>query len=163
MTHWTDSYFRFLKGLLTALLAVMVVPVTLQIVTRYTGWLPRYIWTEEVARFCFVWLIMVGSAVAVREGAHFEVSLFPSPSEGRAAVRARLVVHGCMTVMAFVFTWFGIEFVRFGVDQQSEMTGINLAFIYAAFPVAGISWCVFLFEKIAADIEEWVEWGKPRS
>ena len=71
-------YFRVLQAVMTALLAVMVVPVTLQIVSRYTGLIPRYIWTEEVARFCFIWIIMVGAMVAVREGTHFEVDVLPA-------------------------------------------------------------------------------------
>ena len=51
--------YRGLQMLLTALIAVMIVPVTLQIFSRFTDFIPRYIWTEEVARFCFIWLIML--------------------------------------------------------------------------------------------------------
>jgi len=40
---------------------VLIVPVSLQILSRYTGLIPRFIWTEEIARFCFVWIILIGS------------------------------------------------------------------------------------------------------
>jgi TRAP-type C4-dicarboxylate transport system permease small subunit len=33
--------------------AVLVVPVSLQIFSRYTTAIPAYIWTEELARFCW--------------------------------------------------------------------------------------------------------------
>jgi len=46
-----NGYYRFLQVLVTALMGVMIVPVTLQIVSRYTGFIPRYIWTEEADRF----------------------------------------------------------------------------------------------------------------
>lgn len=147
------SYYRVLKWGLAALLAVMIVPVTLQIISRYTGLIPKYIWTEEVARFCFVWLIMIGSIVGVREGAHFEVDVLPLSDEPARRAKARLVIHGLMCVLALVFAWFGYEFAVFGSSQQSEMSGINMVAIYASFPVAGLSWCLFLFEKIAEDIE----------
>ena len=62
-----DLYFRLLKVLLTLLMLLMIVPVLLQILSRYSGIIPRYIWTEEIARFCFVWIIMIGSMIAVRE------------------------------------------------------------------------------------------------
>ena len=42
-----DAYFWTLKVLLTLLMALMIVPVLLQILSRYTGIIPRYIWTEE--------------------------------------------------------------------------------------------------------------------
>ena len=49
-----DLYYRLLQVLLTVLMTALLVPVTLQILSRYTGLIPRYIWTEEIARFCFV-------------------------------------------------------------------------------------------------------------
>ena len=148
-----DVVLKGLKGLLAVLLGVMVVPVTLQIISRYTGLIPKYIWTEEVARFCFVWMIMVGSIVAVKEEAHFEVDLVPLPDEPRKRARSRLVVHVAMLLMAIVFSWYGYEFARFGSEQHSEMTGINMAAIYVSFPVAGLGWCLFLFDKISTDVE----------
>ena len=87
MTSWWSrllrGYFRLLRILLTVLMGAMIVPVTLQIVSRYTGLIPRYIWTEEAARFCFIWIIMLGAMVAVREGTHFEVDVLPTPASPR--------------------------------------------------------------------------------
>ncbi len=40
--------------LLIVSVAVLVIPVTLQIFSRYTSCIPSYIWTEEMARFCLV-------------------------------------------------------------------------------------------------------------
>ena len=152
MSHFLSIYLRLLKCLLTALLAVMVVPVSLQIVSRYTGLIPKYIWTEEISRFCFVWMIMVGSVVAVKDETHFEVDLLPMPNEPRGRAKSRLVVHVLMAVMGLVFAGFGYEFARFGFAQRSEMSGINMATIYASFPFAGLSWCLFLSEKIRTDL-----------
>ena len=53
-----ERFHQFLKVVLTVLMGLMIVPVTLQIVSRHTGIIPRYIWTEEVARFCFIWIII---------------------------------------------------------------------------------------------------------
>ncbi|MCZ6674937.1 MAG: TRAP transporter small permease subunit, partial [Verrucomicrobia bacterium] len=60
-----DGYYRLLKWVLTFLMTLIILPVALQILSRYTGLIPRYIWTEEVARFCFVWIIMIGAMIAV--------------------------------------------------------------------------------------------------
>ena len=137
---------------MTLLMALMIIPVTMQIISRYTGVVPRYIWTEEVARFCFVWIIMIGSMVAVRDGTHFDVDLMPAPNTRREAGVSKLIVHLCMALMAVVFVWYGTQFARFGSIQTSEMSGINMLSIYVAFPLAGMSWILFLIEKIAEDI-----------
>ena len=145
-------YYRLLKVLLTLLMALMIVPVALQILSRYTGIVPRYIWTEEVARFCFVWIIMIGSMIAVRDETHFDVDLLPHPETRRQEGISNLVVHAAMMLMALVFAWYGYDFARFGFIQTSEMSGINMLSIYISFPVAGVTWALFLSERIVADV-----------
>jgi len=147
-----DQYHRLLKATLTLLMALMIVPVSMQIMSRYTGLIPRYIWTEEVARFCFVWIIMIGAMIAVRDGTHFDVDLMPHPKSKREQGVCKLIVHIAMGVMAVVFAWYGFQFARFGVIQQSEMSGINMLSIYISFPMAGVTWVVFLIERIVEDI-----------
>ena len=139
---------------MTLRVALMLLAVSLQILCRHTGIVPRYVWTEEVARFCFVWIIMLGAMVAVRDETHFDVDLMPLPKTPRDAAMAKLTVHLAMMLMAVVFAWYGIEFAKTGFVQSSEMSGINMLSIYISFPIAGISWIVFLAEKIAADIRQ---------
>ena len=149
-----DAYFRLLKVVLTALMLFMVVPVVLQILSRYSGIIPRYIWTEEVARFCFVWIVMIGSMIAVREESHFKVDLLAEPDTDRQAAVSSLVVHVLMMLVAIVFALYGYQFARFGYRQTSEMSGINMASIYVSFPLAGVTWVLFLCERILADIRQ---------
>ena len=147
-----DFYTRTLKVLLTLLMLFMVVPVLLQILSRYVGILPRYIWTEEVARFCFVWIVMIGSMIAVREETHFKVDLLPHPETDRQRGLGNLIVHIAMMVVALVFALYGYDFAKFGFVQHSEMSGINMLSIYISFPLAGVTWAMFLLEQIAADV-----------
>lgn len=152
MKRLLDGYYRLLKVVMTFLMGLMIVPVLLQIVSRYTGIIPRYMWTEEIARFCFVWVIMVGSMIAVRDGSHFDVDLLPEAETPRQAGACRLVVHALMMLMSVVFVWYGCSFAKFGWMQTSEMSGINMLSIFAALPVAGVTWALFLVEKIARDM-----------
>ena len=153
MKWFIEGYYRFLKRLLTLLMGLIIVPVTLQIISRYTGFIPRYIWTEEVARFCFVWIIMIGAMIAVREDTHFDVDLLPHPKTKKSQGIRNLIVHVGIGLMALFFSWYGIQFAEFGFRQNSEMSGINMATIYISFPLAGLSWLLFLFEKIRDDLQ----------
>src|SRR5947208_17121634 len=62
----TAVYGKLLEILLAACVGILVIPVTLQVISRYTPFIPSYIWTEEMARFLFVWTIMIGAMVGVR-------------------------------------------------------------------------------------------------
>ena len=147
-----EKYDRLLRIVLTLLMGLMTIPVSLQILSRFTGIIPRYIWTEEAARFCFVWMVMIGSVIAVREGTHFRVELLRQPRTERGLAVGRVVVHLAMLAMALVFAGYGVGFARFGWVQTSEMSGINMLSIYASFPLAGVSWALFLLEKLIADV-----------
>ena len=70
-----DWIERVLRVAMTGLFALLLIPVTLQILARYLDFVPRYIRTEEVARFCFIWVIMLGAMIAVRHDSHFDVDL----------------------------------------------------------------------------------------
>ena len=142
-----DGYFWLQQQIITVLIFLLVVPVTLQIVSRYTELIPRYIWTEEAARSLFIWMISFGSAIAVREQTHFNVDVLPKPKTARGKALAVLAVDLSMLAMAVIFVWYGWEFVKFGYNQTSELTGINMVFIFGSFLLAGVSWVAFIVER----------------
>jgi len=53
--------------------------------------------------------------------------------------------------MAFVFARYGYDFAKFGYIQNSELSDINMLSIYISFPLAGLSWLLFLAGRIIED------------
>ena len=151
MTTLTTAYTRLLNWLLVACVAILIVPVTLQIVSRFTGLIPSYIWTEELSRFLFIWMVMIGAMIGVRERSHFDVDVWPDLSP-RAAAKLRIVSDLFVLGFAIVFFWWGIQFVRFGWNQESELAELPMPFIFLAWPLAGLTWALFIGEAFAADI-----------
>ncbi len=141
-----------LKWLLLASVAILIVPVLLQIFSRYVGFIPRYIWTEELARFCFVWMIMIGAMIGVREGTHFDVDLFPTLGPKIGAL-VRLISHVAMLIFAIIFLYYGYQFAVFGANQLSELAELPMWLIFIAWPIAGVFWVLFLLEKFADDVD----------
>ena len=142
-----NGYYRALQVGMTVLMGVMVIPVTLQILSRYTGWIPRYIWTEEAARICFLWIIITGATLAIRDGTHFNVDVLPNPRTARGAAVGEMLVDFFLLIVAVAFVVYGYEYAKFGYTQTSELTGINLVWIYGVYLVAGLTWVVFLGER----------------
>ncbi|HAL38261.1 MAG TPA: TRAP transporter permease DctM/Q [Polaromonas sp.] len=153
MRKLIDWLYRGLQGLLTFLIAILILPVTMQIVARFTDLIPNYIWTEEMARFCLIWIIMLGASVAVRDGTHFDVDVLPHPKTVAGLALSRMVVHGVIFLVALIFLAFGWRFAMFGYDQSSELTGINMITIHIAWPFAGFTWVVFTLEKFYDDLQ----------
>ena len=147
----TAAYARLLEVLLAACVGILIIPVTIQIVSRYTHLIPSYIWTEEMARFLFVWTIMIGAMVGVREAQHFEVDVWPTLSR-RSEAAVRIVARLGVLALAVIFVLAGIEFTRFAWRRTSELADLPLWLIHVAWPVAGFTWIVFLGEQFVDEL-----------
>ena len=149
--RFTAFYAEILSALMAITVGLLIIPVSLQIFSRYTELIPSYIWTEEMARFMFIWTIMFGAMVGVRESTHFEVDLWPQlPPRGEAV--ARLLGRLGVLAMACVFVFAGIEFTRFAWKRTSELADLPLWLIHIAWPLTGATWIVFLGEQVLNDL-----------
>lgn len=146
-----DAYQQLLTWLLVASVAILIVPVSLQMISRFTDLIPPYIWTEELSRFLLIWMIMLGAMIGVREGTHFDVDVWPSLS-GRANALLRIVSQCFMLIFALVFVIWGVAFVRFGWDQTSELADLPMTWIFIAWPITGLTWLVFLGESFRTNM-----------
>ena len=147
MKKLLEHYSQFLKVALTFMMLLLIVPVFLQIVSRFVSFIPRYIWTEEIARFAFIWIIMLGATIAVREGTHFSVDLLKNFSP-----RIENVLTQILLVLTLIFSIFfligGWQFAKTGMLQKSEIAGLPMLSIYISWPLAGLSWILFVLEKL---------------
>jgi TRAP-type C4-dicarboxylate transport system permease small subunit len=160
MKRILDFYHRLLTWLMAASVAILVVPVSLQIISRYTALIPSYIWTEELSRFLFIWMVMLGAMIGIREGTHFEVDVWPELGP-RANALLRIASHVFVLVFALVFLYWGIRFVQFGWYQESELAELPMPFIFVAWPLAGATWLLFLGEAFFDNVRILV--AKPAS
>jgi TRAP-type C4-dicarboxylate transport system permease small subunit len=151
MRRLLHGYARLLNVLLGISVAMLVVPVTLQMISRFTALIPAWIWTEEMARFLFIWMVMLGAMIGVREGTHFEVDVWP---ELMPRTNAVLHIVSMIFVLAFslIFVWYGIKFVQFGWNQTSELADLPMTWIFIAWPLTGVTWLAFGIQRLLNDI-----------
>jgi TRAP-type C4-dicarboxylate transport system permease small subunit len=151
MKRLIDAYSRLLSALMVATVAILVVPVSLQIISRYTQLIPSYIWTEELSRFLFIWMVMLGAMVGIKEGTHFEVDIWPELGR-RGNAMLKIVSNLFVLIFALVFVYWGMKFVQFGWYQESELAELPMPFIFIAWPLAGATWLLFVAEILSENI-----------
>ena len=143
-TFW---YAKLLSWILVASVAILIIPVSMQIFSRTIPLIPAYIWTEELARLMFVWSVMIGAMIGIREGTHFEVDVWPDMGP-RATAALKLVSGLFVMVFALVFVWWGWEFTWSARNRISELAELPLWMIHFAWPLAGFTWVVFQGEHL---------------
>ncbi len=148
-----DKFANLLRVLLAMLMGSLAIPVAMQVISRYTGIIPTYLWTEELSTFIFVWVVMIGSMVAVWDGIHFDVRVTPDAKRPLMILLQNGLVLVLILVFAMLFAFYGIEYAKFGSIQNSVMMRANLMITYISVPIAGVVWALFagyrLYEAIA--------------
>lgn len=148
-----EGFCQILRIAVGTLMAMLLVPVTMQVVARYTGIIPVYLWTEELATFIFIWIVMLGSMIAVWEGTHFDVRVIPDAKSPLGKLIQNGLVLLMITVFAVLFGWFGIGYAKFGSIQQSTMMQVNLLVTYISVPLAGFAWAAFAGYRFWEEIQ----------
>ena len=151
MKRILDGCQRLLTWLMAAAVGILIIPVTLQVVSRYTALIPAWIWTEELSRFLFIWMVMLGAMLGVREATHFQVDVWPQLAP-RANAALRLASLIFVLIFALVFVWYGFKFVQFGWSQTSELADLPMAWIFVAWPLTGVTWFIFGIQRLLNDI-----------
>ena len=130
---WNRAYnaLGHLGGLI---LAVMTAAVFIQVVMRFLGQ-AGIDGIDEVPRYLFVWLVMIGAAAAMHRGEHTVLDYFIN----RLGPRARalvLVLTNVLTIGLFVYLIkLSLVLVPNAQLQTSAGLGLPLGYIYAAVPV----------------------------
>lgn len=138
-----EGFCQLLRFLVGVLIAALIVPVFMQVLARRVGIIPTYLWTEELANFIFIWIVMLGSMIAVWEGTHFDVRVVRDAK----SPLGKLLQDGFVLVMVFIFALlfarYGIDYAKFGSIQSSVMMQVNMLWIYISVPLAGFVWAAF--------------------
>ena len=152
MKTFLDIWQRALTWVMAAALTVLIIPVSIQIFSRFTELIPAYIWTEELSRFCFIWMVMIGAMIGLRERLHFDVDVWSNLSPRNDAV-LRIISNLFVLSFTGMMIWTGIEFTKFGWNQTSELADLPMWMIFIAWPLTGLSWLMFLIEAFVRDID----------
>ncbi|MCR0985591.1 TRAP transporter small permease [Roseomonas populi] len=144
--RYADTWLARLEAFALALLVLAMTGTTLaQVVARYAFNEPL-IWSEEAARYLFVWVSLLGAALATREGTHYVLDALVQrfPHAGRLAARGVAVIVSAGFLVILVQT--GINETSQASLQDSATLPIGMALPYAAIPVGA---ALMLFHLLA--------------
>lgn len=107
-----------------------------QVVARYVFNQPPA-WTEELARFCQVWIILLASSICIRKGSHLAVD-YLGPLLAPGARKAVALFTGSLIALysSVVVVW-GVKLLIIGWTQTSPAMQLNMGLVYMVFPLAG--------------------------
>lgn len=124
------------------LMLVLVADVFLGVWSRYVMH-ATFQWYDEVARLCFVWMVFLGAASAVRRGAHFRLHLLIDRFGPRLRRATDLVVGLLVVVFGGVLVAGGAAIWPVARGQVSDSLELSMVWFYGALPVGGALMILF--------------------
>ncbi len=143
ISRFDDNLAKGEAAVLIAIVGVMTVVVFLQVLYRYVFAQPLQ-WSEELARYLFVWLSIMGAALALQRKGHFGLDLFYKMLSSRFRRTVKFPVYLLLGIVIFVILFQGIILVQKTALQESPAMGISMAWAYASLPVGGALMAIHL-------------------
>lgn len=142
MTKAVDYFFKFLEFLVVACLVAMVVMVFGNVVLRY-GFNSGITISDEMSRYCFIWLTYIGAMIAMRERGHLGVDTLvkhlPRLGKKICLFLSEALMLGC-NVLFFIGTW---KMHALQVTNVSPVVGISMIWIYGIGYVVAVVMALF--------------------
>lgn len=148
---------RGVEDILIIVFVIMLASVLVQVAGRFVESL-SFAGTEEIANFAQLWLVLVGSGVAMRYGRHVAVDVLvtqlPIPI---ARVLNVLIAVGCLWFLYIVFVG-AIPLVDMGFFELSPATRIPMWTMYLSLNVGAV---YFAIEVVMWTARRWKDpYGK---
>ena len=129
MQKLIGGFFKLLEFLVVVLLFAMVVMVFGNVVARYV-FNDGILLSEEMSRYCFIWLTYIGAMVAMRENGHLGMDTLVQvlPLGGKKV--CFFLSEVMMLVCNGMFLWGTYQMHDLQVTNYSPVVGLSMIWVY---------------------------------
>lgn len=123
------------RGAMAALvtgLAVMTIASLMQVVARYVFNNPLS-WTEELARFVFVWVSYLSAWLAWRHRAHIALDAVGYLPSRRLQIASARLVEALILGLCLFTLWTNAGLIRVAANQPSPILSVPMGAVYAGY------------------------------
>ncbi len=153
LSKFNDLLMALIKWSAIGLFVVMLFSASWQIVMRFVFKSPLA-WTDEIAKFAFVWSTMLGCAYLVRTKGHSSVEFMAGYLKGiPKKLHAVVVDLLCLLVYTIIVTG-GVSMMQAGATSVSPACGLPMAAVYAVVPLSGLFMCLFQLEILLGNLNQ---------
>ena len=157
MSKVINLFFKLLEFLVVACLVAMVIMVFGNVVLRY-GFNSGIDISDEMSRYCFIWLTYIGAMVAMREKGHLGVDtlvLRLSLNGKKLCYFLSEVMMLCCNLLFLIGTW---KMHELQVTNVSTVVGISMIWVYGIGYVVGFVMSVMnvnqLYKLLTGQLKE---------
>ena len=141
-----DLVYKVLTVFCAVFLAAMMVTVFYQVLGRFVLQASTP-WSEETAVYSFIWMVLFGSALGVRDHSHLVADLLPETMGPLLDKLVPTVTYAVTFVLALAFVRYGSEYALLGRTRYSDTMAFPMIIVYVSLPISGVAMILFLIER----------------
>jgi TRAP-type C4-dicarboxylate transport system permease small subunit len=137
MKKFLNALFRGIEVLIAVFLAVMIAMLFMNVILRFVG--KGFAWSEEIARFAFIYLVYLGAIGAARENRHLLIDSILLRIPGTAQKILYILIQLCIIWLMWILTTgaWGLSYQNRG--DRWVATHIPMVMIHGIGIVTGVS------------------------
>lgn len=131
---------KVLGRILIILMSAMVLAILWQIFSRYLLNSPSS-FTEELARFLFIWVGILGAAYASGQQTHLAIDILHQKLSAGNRLKLRIGINVLIMLFSFFILVIGggnLVYVNYDLEQFSAALNLPLFFVYCVLPISGV-------------------------
>lgn len=147
LTSINSTIDRILRSIITVTLGIMLALIFMQVVSRY-AFHYSLSFSEELARYLFVWTVFLGIPVVQRMGGHMIVGVITEKISGMPLKVLRIIANILTVIFMILILKNGILMVQRTSFQTSPAMQIPMSYIYYVLPIGSLTMILNTIEEM---------------
>ncbi|MBA5762846.1 TRAP transporter small permease [Vibrio sp. 404] len=142
-----------LAGFTVSLSTFLVLCVVWQVLSRYIIGRPSTV-TDELARYLFMWVALIGAAYTTGQKRHLAIDLLTMKLKGKRKIFNEIFIQIAIAVFAFIVLVYGgsnLAIKTLATGQLTPALGWEMGYIYFCLPISG---ALMIFYSVAFGVEK---------
>lgn len=144
---------RIISFIGCAILCLLTIIIFLQVIYRYVLQTPLS-WSQEVTRYMMVWLVYLGSILAIRTHSHVRINLLTN------FLRGRIKIGKCLSILAkilsilymLIIIYSGWLLIPNTIFQRTPIVRIPMGIIHLIIPLSATLMAITMSIELIFDI-----------
>ncbi|WP_054707932.1 TRAP transporter small permease [Bacillus sp. JCM 19041] len=132
-----DSINNGIKYLVSIMLVVLAILVVLQVTTRFVINVPLS-WTEEIARYLMIYIVFLGSGLAMRYNQHIAIDFLLDVIKQKNKERLQKIILWISAIFCVMLAYYGAKLTYMVIGQSTPTLQYSMAWAYAAIPLGAL-------------------------
>lgn len=148
-----DGIEKLEKMFLMITVAIMIIVIVYQVILRYV-FSASNAWSEELARYLFIYDVMIAAAIATRKNSHLQIDAFINMLKPKTKAIYTIIATAVGIVFLVFLLGYSMILCQAAADNISAGLKIPMSIPYACMPIGAVLMILTSIEVILKQFEK---------